>query len=497
MGLEGIVCKQIDAPYHAGRRRDWLKLKCAGREEFVVLGWTAPQGSRSGIGSLHLGFFDADGRLHYVGGVGTGFSDTELKAIRAQLDGLAEKTSPPGLLYAGDPPPRDIRWVRPALVVEVQFLGWSGAGKLRHAVYLGMREDKSAGEVVREIPDPEAARQTLAKPAAGARIVRGTAPAKRHTPAPARPKSAGARTVVAKPPERTADAIEGVRLSHPDRELWPSITKRDLAAYWVSIAEHALPELARRPLALVRCPEGVEGEHFFQKHAKPGMPPALRGGEADGAPYLAFDDLPGLIAAVQISTIELHAWGATEADALHPDRLVFDLDPGEGITTADLAAAARNIRARLAKLNLESFCRTSGGKGLHVVVPLQPEADWKTARAFCRAFAETMEQEEPTKFVASVPKARRHGRILVDWLRNGLGSTAVGSFCPRARPGAHVATPLFWQEVTPKLDLAAFDLKTVPERLRRQKTDPWAGIFELKQRLPPFATKPRLKSGRS
>ena len=248
-----------------------------------------------------------------------------------------------------------------------------------------------------------------------------------------------------------------------------------------------------RPLAIVRCPAGIDGEHFFQKQSHGMMPAGIRDGTADKAPYLAIDGLQGLVALAQMSAIELHAWGATEADPLHPDQLVFDLDPGDGVTVEEIAAAALDMRDKLEAIGLASFCRTSGGKGLHVVVPLQPEQPWDPVRAFCRSFAETVSNAHPDKYLAHVKIADRSGRILIDWLRNGLGSTAVASFCPRARPGAGVATPLAWSEVTPKLDLLAFTLKTVPGRLAKQSADPWADFEASRRRLPAAPKDPETK----
>jgi bifunctional non-homologous end joining protein LigD len=459
MGLEGIICKQADSPYKAGRGGAWLKVKCTGREEFVILGWTDPAGSRRGFGALHLGFYDGQGALHYAGGVGTGFDARTLRAVRTRLDELAGK--PPGkLLFAGDPPEHGIHWVRPELVAEVKYIGWSGAGRLRHASYLGLREDKPAAQVVRAVPDPaEQRRDAFAAPAR--------------------------RIVVAKKPDQgSRDAFEGVRLTHPEKELWPGITKHDLAAYWRDIADHALPAIAHRPLALVRCPDGIEGQHFFQKHPGVGTAPQLRGGEADGAPYLAIDGIEGLYGATQMGAIELHSWGSSLADPLHPDRLVFDLDPGEGVGMAAIVAAAQDVRERLASVGLASWCRTSGGAGLHVVAPLKPQAGWDEARAWCRGFAEAMVRDAPDLYVAQVSKQKRRGHILIDWLRNGLGSTAIASFSPRARPGAGVATPLAWKDVNAKLDVSKYTLHTVPGRLRALKFDPWKGFDASTQVLP-------------
>lgn len=495
MKLEGIVCKQVDAPYQPGRGRGWLKVKCRGREEFIVLGWTPPHGSRTGLGSLHLGYYDPQHRLHYAGGVGTGFSDDELATLRDRLDALADD-APRELLVAGEPLGNAIHWVRPELVAEIQFTGWSGAGRVRHAVYLGLREDKSADEVVRDVADPEAEHKPVtprqaAGPKRGPRIA---------VPPKARPThTAAARTsttiVTASKPKPRATSLEGIRLTHPDRELWPGITKQHLAEYWLEVAEHALPGLAHRPLAIVRCPEGIDGEHFFQKHGHGHLPDGVRQGEAGGQPYLAIDDAHGLVAMAQISAIELHAWGATEADPLHPDILVFDLDPGEGVPFAEVSRAANDVRDRLQQLDLASFCRTTGGKGLHVVVPLRPEAGWDQVKPFCRAFAEMLSEEQPERFLSTVKKSDRRGRILLDWLRNGLGATAVASFCPRARPGATVATPLAWEEVTQTLDPSAFTLHSVPQRLARLRRDPWDGFASLRQHLPEVARQAR--SGRA
>lgn len=465
MGLEGILCKRADSPYRATRGRDWVKVKCQGRDEFIILGWTPPAGARQGLGALHLGFHDETGALHYIGGVGTGFSDQELALLRRRLGRLAS-TPPEGMLLAGDPPDPAINWVRPELVGEVQYIGWTGFGRLRHATWLGLRADKVPEEVVRDIPHPEEARM------------------------PFRPKGSGnGRIVHAPKPARGAQRVGGTEITHADRELWPipgkrGVTKQALAEYWTKVAARALPGIAGRPLALLRCPDGIEGQGFFQKHGNRGMPPALQEGSAEDQPYLAIRDEAGLLACAQMAAIELHGWGATLADPGHPDRIVLDLDPGEGVAFPEVVQAANDLRARLTGLGLESFCRTTGGKGLHVVVPLRPEAGWDRVREFAHAIARAMEAEAPERFVSSVPKAKRRGRILVDWLRNGAGATAICSYSPRARPGATVATPLAWHEVTAKLDPAGFTIATVPARLAKQKRDPWAGFAAAARPLP-------------
>ncbi len=489
LSLEGIVCKQADAPYRAGRGHGWVKVKCLGREELVVLGWTPPGGTRTGLGSLHLGYYDPQGSLHYAGGVGSGFSERELARLSKRLAALGSDP-PKSLSVAGEALPKTIHWVRPELVAEVQFTGWSGSGRVRHAVYLGERADKSAAEVVREPADPKAER-TMASPSSASG---SAASSKRGSVVAASPRRNGpeytpavkrsSNIVTARAPKQRGVTVGGIALTHPDRELWPGITKQELAEYWQAVADHALPGLARRPLAIVRCPEGIGGEHFFQKHSHGTLPSAIRQGDASGSPYLAIDDEAGLIAMAQISAIELHAWGATEADPLNPDQMVFDLDPGEGVAFPDVVTAAGEVRDRLRRLGLESFCRTTGGKGLHVVVPLQPAAHWDDVKPFCRAFAEMMSEEQPERYLPTLKKLDRRGKILIDWLRNGMGATAVASFCPRARPGATVATPLAWDEVTRKLDPAKFTLRTIPQRLARLRTDPWDGFAAARQQLP-------------
>lgn len=459
MGLEGIVCKRLDAPYRAGRGADWVKVKCHDREEFAVLGWTDPKGTRGGFGALYLGYRDADGRWHGAGGVGTGFDARLLDALRTRLDGLAAE--PPAGLLVSEAPPKGLHWVRPELVVEIRHAGWTGGGQVRQAAFLGLREDKPADEVVRDPPDGLATRKLVERKT---RIVQA-----------ARPSPRKASTM----------EIAGQRLTHPDRELWPGISKGALARYWETMAAVALPGIAGRPLALLRCPDGISGEHFFQKHAGRGQPDTIVEGAFDNAPYLAIEGVAGLIGCAQIAAIELHTWGSTLDDPGHPDRLVFDLDPGEEVAMAAIAEAARLLRERLEQAGLTAFCRSSGGKGLHVVVPLRPEAGWDAARAWSRAFAEALAKEFPDRFVAATRKDIRRGRILIDWLRNGLGSTAIASFSPRARDGACVAMPLAWRSVTARLDPSTYTLETVPGRvLRKSWIDPWAGFADAARPLP-------------
>ena len=398
----------------------------------------------------------------------------ELAALRTRLDRLAAD-APPGMLVAGDPLDRTIRWVRPELVVEVQFIGWSGAGRLRHAVYLGLREDKAPREVVREAADPEAPRRPATQ-SGGRRRSPGRGAAARRTGGCRAPASSSkTRTVVARPPRRAAVIVGGIELTHADRALWPGISKRALAEYWLAVAPFRAAR-AGAPAARDRALPGRDRRRALLPEARP-RPAAAGGarGQAGGSPYLAIDDAAGLVSLAQMAAIELHPWGAAEADALHPDLLVFDLDPGEDVPFTEVVRAAHVLRERLERLGLGAFCRTTGGKGLHVVVPLAPRAEWEEAKAFCRAFAERLSEEQPKRFLPRLAKAERRGRILIDWLRNGLGATAIGSFCPRARPGATVATPLAWAEVDAKLDPHAFTLASVPSAWPGVAPRPGAG----------------------
>ena len=287
------------------------------------------------------------------------------------------------------------------------------------------------------------------------------------------------------------------RLTHPDRVLYPEpkITKRDLAAYYAAVADWILPQIAGRPLSLVRCPTGIGHECFFQKHAGLGLSPAIRqiriretGGKSI---YLAVSSLAGLLALAQMNVLELHPWGARAADIEHPDRVIFDLDPGPGAPWSAVAAAARDCRKRLAALGLESFLRTTGGKGLHVVVPIGRRYGWDEVRDFAKRIARTMAADAPQRYVAKAGKSARHGRVFIDYMRNGRGTTAVASYSPRARAGATVATPLAWSELSAGLDPKRFTIKTIPGRLARLGKNPWQGMTALRQGLPKLAPKPR------
>jgi len=460
-GMEGIVSKRRDAPYVEGRSTTWLKAKHAQGDEFVVVGYTAPKRSRTGFGALLLATRE-DGGLRYVGRVGTGFDDAMLRQLAARLKPLARREAtvvlPPHIPFR----PRDVTWVEPRIVVELEYRGWGKEGLLRQASFKGVREDKGVDEI-------------------GTAAARGTA------------KKGTAKKGTAK--KGAAKGEGGIpRVSSPDRIVYPQlrITKQQVFDYYRAVAPRMLPELRNRPLSLVRCPDGVRGQCFFQKHHAATLGPNVRSvpiREKDGSreDYVYVDDLAGLLELVQMNVLEFHPWGARIEDVEHPDRLVFDLDPGEGVDWNAIRAAAREIRARLRDAGLEGFLRLSGGKGLHVVVPIAPEADWTTAKAFCEAFARAMEAQAPQRYVATATKARRKGVIFIDWLRNGRGATSVTNWSLRARPDAGVAVPLAWSELGRTKSGKDYPLERALRRAAGQRSDPWQADGwrqALAQRLP-------------
>lgn len=438
-GYEGIVSKQVDAPYVNVRARSWVKVKHEDTDEFLIVGHTAPKGSRVGFGSLLLASPDKDG-LRYVGRVGTGFDDDSLRALARTLKPLAVEDAAVALPAHVPFRAASVHWVKPVRVAEVAFRGWGKEGLLRQASFKRLRSDKSG--------------EDLAMPA------------------------------------KTTSSDDAVAISHPERVVFAKkkIRKGDVADYYRQMARWILPGIVGRPLSLLRCPDGAGKACFFQKHHGPGLGDAVhavplqqKSGRED---YVYIDDVRGLLQLVQMNTLELHPWGATVADPEHPDRLVFDLDPGEGVGWNEVKAGARDVRDRLQEIGLRSFVRLSGGKGVHVVVPLQPAADWEQAKAFCEAFAQAMAQQAPERYVATMSKAKRGGVIFIDWLRNTRGATSVCSWSLRARESAGVAVPLRWEELARIKAADAFPLDKALARAKRLKADPWQGIDAVKQTLP-------------
>ena len=446
-GHEGIVVKRADDPYRSGRGRSWLKLKCGRGQELVVGGYQLSDKSGRKVRSLLVGAYEG-GKLIYRGRVGA-FEGDSLSDIEAAVDEYEQKTSPFVAV------PRDarkgVRYLKPELVIEARIAEFTADGNVRHGVMKGLRPDKKAGDVVLETPKPTPEE----------------APMNRHE-------------------ER--DVFAGVKLSSPDKVLYPDVgvTKADLAAHYERVAGRMLPHLGKRLVSLVRHPDGLSGQGFFQKHESKGFPDELKlfeveesDGERDN--YLYVEDLSGLVAGVQMGTLEFHIWGSHIDRLEQPDRLVFDLDPDEGLAFADVRDAAVDVRDRLAKMGLKTVPMVTGGKGIHVIAPLTRRAEWPEVKAFARGFAVMLGEDEPDRYVANMKKAKRKGRIFVDYLRNERGATAICPWSTRAKKGAPVATPVSWEELK-SLDAAnVFRLADMEKRLAM--ADPWADADTWKQSI--------------
>ena len=443
-GLEGIVSKRADLPYRPGRGDHWIKSKCLERQEFIILGYIPSTAASRSVGSLALGYHDNQ-KLVYAGRVGTGWSQEQARALRDELETIsAIKPSFAKPLPAGTE--KGVRWVEPRLVCEIEYRGWTGDRLLRAAAFKGLRDDKSAEEIVLEAP----------------------------------PKGSKSRV----PPTHV-----GIRFTHPERILWEEagITKQGLAEFYADIADWILPHVVGRPLSLLRCPSGTAAKCFFAKHPWQGLDKRVRRVDTgDKKPMLAIDDITGLISLVQAGVVEIHPWGSTIDHLEQPDRLIFDLDPGENVPWEVVIDAAYDVRDRLATLGLQSFVKTSGGKGLHIVAPIQPEAAWDEVKTFAKTIAGTMAKERADRYVATMAKRARGAHIFVDYLRNDRGATAVAAYSTRALPRASVSIPLSWDELSPGLRSDHFTVGNVLNRLSSLKREPWQGFFKIRRRLPQF-----------
>lgn len=474
-GHEGIVGKRSDAPYTSGRSRTWVKVKCEKRDEFVIVGFTPPKGKRTGLGALVVATRETPKRgapLTFAGKVGTGFDEATLSALESRLRPLAQ-SAPPVSVPRGVAGIRDTTWVEPALVCEIQFSEWTADGRLRHPVFVGLREDKPATAVARE---------RAARPED---VERRSPPAPEPKPKRAnRPKSKREASA-ASTAKASASSAHGVPITHADRviDLESGTTKGELAAYYGLVADRILAYAHRRPLALVRCPEGIGGTCFFQQHGPEGLTDHVHRDRIGKHRVLDVDSPAGIISLVQFGAVELHGWGSRLPTWQKPDWIVFDLDPDERVPFSKVAEGARKVRELLDEFDLRSFVKTTGGKGLHVVVPVAPEATFESARGFARRLAETLAGRAPASYVASASKEQRKGKTFVDYLRNGEGTTAVLPWSARARPSLPVAMPVDWKELD-RLDPAAFTVSTVPKLLERGWEDPWRDLLATRQRLP-------------
>ena len=469
MSLEGAICKRADSPYRdAVRTRDWVKVKCTRQQEMVIGGYTDPQGARTGFGALMLGVYE-DGKLRYAGKVGTGFDERTLEDIHRQLE-KRERDTPAFVNPPRGYEARGAHWVEPDLVAQVAFTEWSNDGALRHPSFLGLRIDKKARDVVRETPQPTPEgrmAKTATKGKATKAVVKGGAPGA--------PKG--------------GNRVAGIAISNPDKPYFPesSLAKIDVARYYEAIAPRLLPFIAKRPLSLVRCPDGWNGQCFYQKNADKSVNAAvdrIAVPESDGtATYMGASSAEALVALVQWGVIEMHPWGSRKPKLGRPDQLIFDFDPDDAVPWSELVTAVNLLRTLLDELGLIGFLKTTGGKGLHVVLPIRATIDWDDAKAFTKDVAELMVRTFGDRFTATVSKARRKGKIFIDYLRNAQGATAIAPFAVRARAGAPVAMPIGWDDLDEDVRFDHFNVTNAAAFLAKRRRDPWRDYFEVSQSI--------------
>lgn len=476
LGAEGIVAKTASAKYVSGRSGLWLKLKCIQQQELVIGGFTPPSKGGVGIGALLLGYY-SDGKLRYAGRAGTGFTQQTHRMLRGRLDALVQKECP----FAEIPREarKDATWVKPQLAAQIAFTTWTRDNLVRQAAFKGLREDKPAKEVVRE---------TAVEP---------------EEPAVEAESDATRRSASKRQKRSDSTPMSELPITHPDKVLdeESGLTKRMLAEYYVAVAEHMLPHVAGRPLSVVRCPEGSDKPCFFQKHVGLGPPKGVgsvlvksrKSGKTEA--YLTVDSAEGLVGLAQMGVLEIHPWGSRNDSLERPDRMIIDLDPDTAIDWKTLAQAAHEVRKMLKQAHLESFLKSTGGKGLHVVVPFNPEHEWPAVKEFAHNLVLEMERQQPELYVTKMTKATRKNRIYLDYLRNDRDATAIAPFSPRARRGAPVSMPLRWNELNAE-QMPHFFLTGFPEWRARLRNDPWKKLASVSQRLPvnAFGAGPRVRA---
>lgn len=452
LGLEGIISKQIDSPYISGRTKRWLKIKCLMRQEFIIGGYSLPSGSRKYFRALYLGVYNEQGELEYTGNVGTGFTEASLKEVFTLLQKIPAKQNP---FDKEVPESQGVVWVQPQLVAEIEFTHWTEGGHLRHPSFKGLRLDKKPEEVFRE--------QKNALKNKDKKIEKGVAK------------------------DIKAHSFK-IKMTHPDKVLYleDGITKKDLLNYYEYVCDYIMPFIKNRPLSLLRCPENWH-DCFFQRHYIDSTPKVLKAVSIETKkkkePYVYLNTIEGLFSLVQMNVLEIHPWGSQISQLEKPDFIVFDLDPGSSVTWEAIVKAAFEIRKHLNEFKLTSFVKTTGGKGLHVVVPIEPEYDWDEVKNFTQVFAEFMERIDPNQYTSTMNKAKRKNKIFIDFLRNQRGATAISSYSTRARIHAPVAVPIHWDELSKEKRDIEFTIKTLPKRLDALKSDPWVDYWKIKQSL--------------
>lgn len=427
--LEGIVSKDRTRPYHEGRSSDWQKIKCSNRQEMVIGAYTDPQGEREGFGALLLGIYE-NKELRYVGRVGTGFNAEILKELMIKFKKIPSKTSP---FDVNSPPPKGVHWLKPKLVGEIEFIAWTKDHILRHASFKGLRDDKSPREINFESPEVNT----------------------------------------------------DFRLTHPERVIYPSdkITKLDVANYYRSVAPWLMKHILDRPLSFVRCPEGAGKSCFYQKHVTSSGLSEAQENIMQNQKVTSINSVEGLLQLIQWGVLELHTWQGRVSKPLYPDQIIFDLDPGENVSWKEVIQTAERLKDLLNRLDLKSFVKTTGGKGLHVHVPIAPKYDWNDVKTFSKSISKQLEIDFPELYTTNISKKKRMGKIFLDYLRNGAGATAVAPYSLRSKPHPFVALPLKWSELKTLKSPTAFDLGKTLKRLASQKKDPWEDYFKLKQKI--------------